>query len=143
VPRVFAEPQPTYPLHVAWGDAILLHGYELQHSAKSLELTLYWQAQRRMDASYKVFVHLVDVATGEIVVQDDAVPRRWTYPTNWWERGEVVEDTIRLSLSEVLPGRYRLVVGLYDQGTRERLPAYSADGERYPDDAVPLTTVQY
>jgi hypothetical protein len=142
LPRVFAEPQPTHPLHVVWGDVILLRGYDLQSSAESLELTLYWQAQRRMDVSYKVFVHLVDAATGAIVVQDDAVPRRWTYPTNWWERGEVVEDTIPVSLSGVPPGRYRLVLGLYDQGTEERLLAYSADGEQYPYDAVPLTTVQ-
>jgi len=143
LPRVFVEPQPTHPLHVVWGDAILLRGYDLQRSAESLELTLYWQAQRRMDASYKVFVHLADVATGAIVGQDDAVPRRWAYPTTWWERGEVVEDTIPLSLNGVPPGRYRLVLGLYDQGTGERLPAYSADGERYADDAVPLTTVQH
>jgi len=143
LPRVFIEPQPTHPLHVVWGDAILLRGYDLQLSVESLELTLYWQAQRRMDASYKVFVHLVDAATGDIVGQDDAVPRRWAYPTAWWERGEVVEDTIPLSLNGVPPGRYHLVLGLYDQGTRERLPAYSADGERYPDDVVPLTTVQH
>jgi hypothetical protein len=144
LPRVFVEPRPTHPLQVVWGEVILLRGYELQRSAESpesaLALTLYWQAQQRMDISYKVFVHLVDAATGVVVVQDDAVPRRWAYPTTWWERGEVVEDTIPLSLDGVPPGQYRLVLGLYDRGTGERLPAYSADGERYPDDAVPLTT---
>jgi hypothetical protein len=88
-------------------------------------------------------VHLVDVATGAIVVQDDAVPRHWTYPTAWWERGEVIEDAILLPLNGVPPGRYCLVLGLYDQSTGERVPAYSADGERYPDDAVPVTTVQH
>ncbi len=143
LPRVFVTPQPTHPLQVVWGDVILLRGYDLQLSVELLELTLYWQAQRRMGSSYKVFVHLVDAATGDIVGQDDAVPRRWAYPTNWWERGEVVEDTIPLSLNGVPPGRYRLVLGLYDQGTGERLPAYSAEGERYPDDVVPLTTVQH
>jgi hypothetical protein len=141
LPRVFVAPQPTHPQHVVWGDAILLRGYDLQLSVESLELTLYWQAQRRMDVSYKVFVHLVDPTTGAIVVQDDAVPRRWAYPTTWWERGEMVEDTIPLSLNGVPPGGYRLVLGLYDQSTAERLPAYSADGVRYADDAVPLTTV--
>jgi hypothetical protein len=40
------------------------------------------------------------------------------------------------------PGQYHLVIGLYDQATGERLPAYSADGEQYPDDAVPLTKLQ-
>jgi hypothetical protein len=142
LPRVFVEPRPAHPLHVRWGDVILLRGYELQGSAKSLELTLYWQAERRMDVSYKVFVHLIDLTTGTIVAQDDAVPRRWMYHTTWWERSEVVEDTISLSLDGVSSGRYRLVVGLYDPETGERLPVYSADGERYPDDAAPLTTVQ-
>jgi len=142
LPRVFSEPTPTHPLHARWGEAILLHGYDLQTSAESLELTLYWQAERRMDVSYKVFVHLRDLASGTVVAQDDAVPRRWTYPTTWWERGEVVEDTVALSLDGVSPGRYRLILGLYDPETGERLPASSDDGERYPGDAVPLTTVQ-
>jgi hypothetical protein len=95
-----------------------------------------------MDVSYKVFVHLIDLTTGAIVAQDDVVPRRWTYPTTWWERDEVVEDTVALSLDGVSPGQYRLLVGLYDPEAGQRLLAYSADGERYPDDAVPLTTVQ-
>ena len=135
--------RPAHPLHVRWGDVILLRGYELQDSVESLELTLYWEVQRKMDVSYKVFVHLIDLTTGIIVVQDDAVPRRWAYPTTRWERDEVVEDTVSLPLNEVPPGQYRLVIGLYDQATGERLPAYSADDEHYPDDVVPLTTVQH
>jgi hypothetical protein len=142
LPRVSVEPKPAQPLHARWGDVIILGGYDLQASAKSLELTLYWQAEQRMDVSYKVFVHLIDLTTGAIVAQDDAVPRRWAYPTTWWERGEVVEDTVALSLDGVSPGQYRLIVGLYDSQTGQRLPAYSADGGRYPDDALPLTTVQ-
>ena len=142
LPRVFVEPRPVHPLHVRWGDVILLRGYDLQDSADSLELTLYWQAERRMNVSYKVFVHLIDLTTGTIVAQDDVVPRRWMYPTSWWERGEVVEDPISLSLDGVASGQYRLALGFYDPETGERLPAYSGDGERYPDDAVPLTTVR-
>jgi hypothetical protein len=141
-PRVFVEPRPTHPLQARWGEVILLHGYDLQSSAETLELTLYWQAEQRMDVSYKIFVHLVDLATGTIVAQDDAVPRRWTYPTTQWERGEVVEDTIAMPLDEVSPGRYRLTVGLYHPGTGKRLAVYSPSGKRYPDDALPLTTVQ-
>jgi hypothetical protein len=125
-----------------WGDVILLRGYDVQLSAEALELTLYWRAQRRMDVSYKVFVHLIEPTTGAVVAQDDAIPGRWTYPTTWWERDEVVKDTIPLPLDGVPSGQYQLTVGLYDPGTGERLPAYSAEGERYPDDAVPLTTVQ-
>jgi hypothetical protein len=134
--------QPEHPLQVLWGNAISLQGYDLHQSAEMLELTIYWQAQRRMDTSYKFFVHLINPVTGDIIAQDDAVPRRWTYPTTEWKRDEVVQDTISLPLDGG-PGQYHLMVGFYDPGTGERLPAYTADGERSPDDAVPLTTVQH
>jgi hypothetical protein len=142
LPGVAVEPKPMQLLGARWGEVILLRGYDLQVTAELLELTLYWQAERGMDASYKVFVHLVDLSTGAIVAQDDAVPRRWTYPTTLWEPGELVEDTISVPLTEVSPGGYRLAVGLYDPATGGRLPAYSAAGDRYPDDAVPLAAVQ-
>jgi hypothetical protein len=95
-----------------------------------------------MDVSYKVFVHLVDQSTGTIVVQDDAVPRRWTYPTTLWETGEVVADTVVLSVDGLPKGRYLLLVGLYDPANGERLPAHSPQGGGYPGNAVPLTVVE-
>ena len=142
LPRTYDAPGQPHSLHARWGQVILLPGYDLQESGESLRLTFYWQAVQRMDVSYKAFVHLVDEATGAIVVQDDAVPRRWTYPTNLWDPGEVVADTVVLPLGGVSPGRYRLQLGLYDPTTGQRLSAYSAQGERYLDDAVPLTSVK-
>ncbi len=142
--HIEVEPlQPAFPLQATWAGAILLHGFDLQQSIESLELTAYWQALQEMDISYKVFVHLIDSASGRPVVQDDAVPRRWTYPTTEWTRNEVVDDTILLPLDGVPRGRYDLVIGLYDPATGERLPAFSAQGSRYSDDAVPLTMVQH
>jgi len=132
----------AHPSHARWGQAILLPAYDVQQdSAGSLRLTLYWQALREIDVSYKIFVHLIDQNTGAIVVQDDAVPRRWTYPTTMWKPGEVVADTIVLSLDGVSKGRYLLQVGLYDPANAERLPAYSPQGEQYADNVVPLTVV--
>jgi hypothetical protein len=142
LPRVFVEPSPSQELEVQWGESVLLRGYDLQTSADSLGLTLYWQAKERMDASYKVFVHLVDPATGKVVAQHDAVPREWGYPTSWWEAGEVVEDTATLSLDGVGSGDYELWVGLYDAETGVRLPAHTTSGEQVVDDAVLLTTVE-
>jgi hypothetical protein len=144
--RIEALPWTYDPLgrapvwHARGGQAILLPAYQVQQdSASSLRLTLYWQALRRMDVSYKVFVHMVDQSTGAIVAQNDSVPRRWTYPTTLWEPGEVVADTVMLSLDGVPKGRYRLQVGLYDPTNGERLPAYSHQGEQYADNVVPLT----
>jgi hypothetical protein len=95
-----------------------------------------------MDRSYKVFVHLVDPSTGDLVVQDDSVPLQWMYPTDWWEAGEVVEDLIELPMVSVPSGDYLLKVGVYDQDTGMRLDAYSEDGEHGIGDILLLTEVQ-
>jgi hypothetical protein len=134
--------EPAFPTEATWTDMVLLHGFDLRQSTESLELTVYWEALQEMGISYKVFVHLIDPASGSPVVQDDAVPRGWTYPTTQWTRNEVVDDRILLPLDGVAQGQYNLVIGLYDPETGERLSAFSAQGQRYPDDAVPLTTLE-
>jgi hypothetical protein len=74
-----------------------------------------------MDQSYKFFIHLYDIESGDIIAQADVIPRDWTYPTTWWEAGEVVSDEIQLT--SVVPGQYQLAVGVYDPETGERLCA--------------------
>ena len=141
--RDFDEPTPGQATEVQFGETLLLRGYDLRPLGDSLELVLYWQAIQRMDRSYKVFVHLVDSSTGNVVVQDDSVPRRWTYPTHWWETGEVVEDLIELPMGSVPTGDYLLDVGVYDQDTGVRLDALSDSGEQYLGDSLLLTEVQW
>jgi hypothetical protein len=137
------EALPAHIVNAVWGDVIRLNGYGLGVSSDSLALTIYWQALRRMQASYKVFVHVVDPVTNAIVAQDDSVPRHWTSPTNTWQPGEVVEDTLTVPLSGVAPGEYQLFIGLYDAATGERLAAFSTDGQRQPNDSVLLTAFQH
>jgi hypothetical protein len=140
--HVSVEPlDPMHPLQVRFGEELVLRGYDLTQSRGLLELTGYWQAQREMETSYKVFVHLVDLRTGEIVGQYDAVPRRWTYPTNRWQPREVVDDPISLSMSDVPPRHYRVKIGCYDPESGERLPVYDENGELLPDGVLPLATV--
>jgi hypothetical protein len=141
-PRVFDVPDDIEPVDVAWEDKLSLPGFALQQTDDRLELTLYWQALDRLESSYKVFVHLIDETTGQIVTQDDSVPRQWSYPTDWWERGEVVEDTILLSLEDVAPGRYQVSVGWYDPISGTRLEAISGVGAPYPDNSVVLANWQ-
>jgi hypothetical protein len=120
--RVFELPEPQVPLSAAFGQDLRLLGYDLQQAPAELRLTLHWQAQHRMDTFYKFFVHLFDNTTGELVSQADVVPRDWSYPTLWWERGEVVSDEIILPTAGLAPGAYRLTVGVYDAETGARLP---------------------
>jgi hypothetical protein len=98
---------------------------------------VWWVAERQPGADYTMFAHLFDPAdAGHIVAQKDGMPREGAYPTSNWMAGEVVSDTIRLSLDQVPPGSYRLTLGLYDGRTGERLAATTADGAPLPDDRV-------
>jgi hypothetical protein len=125
-------PSLSSPLDVDFADQIRLAGYELEAEAQALDLTLWWVARRQPQKDYTVFVHLFDPATETIVAQHDAMPRQGSYPTSGWLAGEVVSETVRLSLDGAPPGSYRLAVGLYDLATADRLPAMAPDGTLLP-----------
>jgi hypothetical protein len=126
IERVFERPRVEVPVEALFGDALRLLGYDLRQEAHAVHLALHWQARQRMDVAYKFFVHLLDAETGELVAQVDVVPRDWTYPTTWWESGEVVSDEIALSTSDVPSGVYRVAIGVYDPETGARLPVTGA-----------------
>jgi hypothetical protein len=124
--RVFERPEVQVPVEAFFGDRLRLLGYDLRAAlrpeARGLDVTLHWQAVQRMEVAFKFFVHLLDLETGELVAQADVMPHDWTYPTHWWEKGEFVSDKITLSVSDVPPGVYRVVIGVYDPETGVRLP---------------------
>ena len=119
--RSFAVPAMAHEVDASFGDDLSLMGYDVEMEADSLRITLHWQALRRMDVSYTMFVHVFDPTTNEIVTQADVVPYGFTYPTSWWEAGEVVSDQIVIPLEEVPAGQYGLAVGVYDADTGDRL----------------------
>ncbi|MGD8969559.1 MAG: hypothetical protein PVI07_18795, partial [Anaerolineae bacterium] len=131
LPRAFEPPEDVgRALDAQFGDEFQLLGYGLVQEDDFLKLTLHWRALRQPGAYYKVFVHLFDPATELVVAQHDAAPRGWTYPTTWWEEGEVVSDDVSLSLTNVPDGRYRLGVGLYAPDTGARLAVSHAGREQ-------------
>jgi hypothetical protein len=125
--------------NVTFGNDLRLLGYRAQRNGRDLNLVLYWRAERRMRTDYKVFVHVFDLGTRIPVAQDDAMPRRWAYPTTFWGPGEVVDDPIPISLAEVPPGTYGLAVGVYDPVTAERLSAITGDGDLLTDGLLVLS----
>jgi hypothetical protein len=127
--RVFVAPPMERAVEARFGDALRLLGYDLGVDAGAMDVTLHWEALRRMDRSYKFFVHLYDVESGEIAAQRDVIPYDWQYPTVWWEANEVVSDRVRVPLDEVPSGTYQLAVGVYDAETEDRLGIY---GEGLP-----------
>ncbi len=120
--RSFAMPPMAQRAGATFDDALHLLGYDLEVEADAIHITLHWRALRRMEARYKFFVHLYDPESKALAAQADVMSHNWTYPTTWWEAGEIVSDEIVLSLEGVPEGRYQLGVGVYHSGTGVRLP---------------------
>ena len=140
-PCVFALPgeaADTIRTNAVFGDDLRLLGYSLRHEGDHLALTLHWRAERRMETAYKIFVHVFDPATQAPVAQDDAMPRRWAYPTTLWSPGELVTDVVPISLEGVPPGAYGVALGVYDPETMERPRVVDGTGQLQPDGRLVL-----
>ncbi|GIW11782.1 MAG: hypothetical protein KatS3mg061_2839 [Dehalococcoidia bacterium] len=90
-----------------------------------LDLTLFWRAERPLLANLSVFLHLVN-AEGRLVAQSDGPPDGGRRPLPSWLAGEVVADRHQLTLS-LPPGEYRLLAGLYDPVSGQRLSGPTGD----------------
>jgi len=133
-------PQAAHPLAVDLADGVSLAGYDLEEgvarAGEAVTLTLYWEARGTPATDYQVLVHLLGDGP-EPLVQGDAPPLGGDYPTGWWAAGETIADPHPLALPDDLrPGRYRLVVGMYDLGTMARLARLDGRG-----DAIELPAV--
>jgi hypothetical protein len=104
-------------------------------------LTLTWQVQQPLDTDYTVFIQAWDTTTDTYLTGFDGQPVQGDYPTSLWASGEVIIDTHPLDLAGLLPGEYRLLAGLYNPITEERLPAFGPAGP-LPDYAVDLGTLR-
>ncbi|NDJ51719.1 MAG: hypothetical protein GYB68_01390, partial [Chloroflexi bacterium] len=86
-----------------------------------IRVAVRWEAEQAIETSYTMFAHLLD-GDGNLVAQYDAVPGGGLLPTIVWEPGEPVEGRWAVLLgSEVAPGSYTLILGLYDAASGERL----------------------
>ncbi|MBI2939815.1 MAG: hypothetical protein HYY04_05195, partial [Chloroflexi bacterium] len=140
------EAHPSEALDVRLGEHVALLGFDLPTRALSpeddLELTLYWSALQPLRQSYTVFIHLAD-SDERILAQVDRLPDDGSYPTDAWAVGEVVVDDYQLRIPpESPPGVYRLLVGMYDQATQQRLPATDSPAGRVTQDRIWLGDVE-
>jgi hypothetical protein len=121
-------PEAVMPLDARFGEALNLEGVRWHVDKDAVRLTLRWSATSYVDVDYTVFVHLVATAgSGEALAQGDAPPLDGRWPTSMWLPGIALDDHHTVPLPDDLPpGEYRLVVGLYDPATGQRLPL--ADG---------------
>jgi hypothetical protein len=135
------QPAPALPQPLAVTlsnavDSVGLTGFKLTGlSPTHLEFKLAWQAETTPQRDYTVFAQLLD-PDQNLVASFDSPPLAGAYPTSTWLAGQTIIDSRTIPVSGVKPGVYRLVVGLYDSLTQQRL--HQAGGS----DFVELTVVE-
>jgi hypothetical protein len=149
--RPYPQAVPTEPsvaVSASLGDMIELGGYSLDLNAiapdGTVQLGLYWRPRpAHLSKMYKVFVQLRN-EHDQIVAQADhymfegfitgSILKQLRDQKEW------VRDTADLSLPQGLSsGTYRLLVGLYDPDTFERVPVVA---DQSGENAVILETVK-
>lgn len=137
--RRFDLPEMQTGLNVNLDDGVTLLGYDLFTEPITgggrLRVTLYWQGRGQVNTAYTVFVHLLD-SNGALVAQHDAAPANGAIPTTDWVAKEVVTDRHLVEFPALPSGQYRLVAGMYNPATGERLPT------RGGDSAITLQTLE-
>jgi hypothetical protein len=115
------------PLTTFEDGAIRLYDAETRVSDEGTRLAvmLNWGTDGTAQGDYKVFVHVLD-ADGNNVAQADERPGEGTLPPGNWLPG-VFHDTIMVDLRQTPPGQYRVVMGLYDPVTTDRLTPSNGD----------------
>ena len=132
-------PPEVIPVGAVFGEQLRLVGYQLSRpDPKFLEVTLYWRAEQRMPIDYKVFVHVFEEETDVPVAQDDSIPHRGGFPTNFWAPGEEITDHVPIYLGNAPAGRYGVAIGVYDPVTGERLHILERDGNEPQDQRLVL-----
>lgn len=123
-PHQFEPPSNVqHPADIMFGDRIKLVGSNIVPEADQLTLTLFWQSLDALSENYKVFVHILS-PTGQIVIQQDQTPMAGQAPTTSWLPAEFITDEYIFTVppDQLVPGQYRLEVGLYNELSGQRLP---------------------
>lgn len=142
--------RPLQPALVTFGDFARLIGVKLTpdnqplHAGDKIMVELTYQAVQSTGANYTQFVHLAQSTPAGVVMaaQFDVQPQQGANPTAAWVPGEVIADQLELTLAEALPpGRYQLMVGLYDSNG-VRAVAVDANGNEFANDAAILDEIE-
>jgi hypothetical protein len=108
---------------------------------KALDLALVWRSHAPIKADYTVFAQLVG-PDGKVWAQQDNYPQQNRLPTSRWLPEEAVVDRYTLSLPpDAPPGDYRLLAGMYDWHTGQRLTV-AIDHGTAADNALELAQVR-
>jgi hypothetical protein len=126
-PEVKAESAEPQRLDVALEGGLHLDGYTvtLRDEPHTLDVRLFWRAERALPGRYALFVHLADPVTAVPLAQFDGYP---AIPTDTWADGARWVAQVSVPLPDDLPpGDYALNAGWFDPVSGKRLGVH---GER-------------
>jgi hypothetical protein len=127
----YASPQTNLemaPADAKFGPNIQLIGYGVSSPEIApgdiLQVALQWQTDKPVPENHTVFLQILDEAN-HLVGQRDAQPLA---PTMDWPANEPVFDAHGIYVEPgTPPGEHRLIMGLYNSQTGQRLPAGDGD----------------
>lgn len=118
------------PLNARLGDIVELLGYQITprnpRPGDTFTVDLYWRANGSINTSFTVTTQIIGpfnpTNNSPLWGQHDGVPVSGTFPTNEWPASLIIRDRHTLTFdADATTGEYRLVVGLYDPHTGNRL----------------------
>jgi len=140
--------QPDTPIQATLGEEIQLLGYSLpveqvrKEDATILSPEIHWKATKPVDKNYTIFLQLLD-NQNQFITGYDTQPLHGNYPTSHWQTGELIIERVDLPLpAQLEPGDYRLVTGMYEAATGQRLVAIDGKGQPYMDNLITLAKVR-
>ncbi|MDP3047123.1 MAG: hypothetical protein Q8O07_06550 [Chloroflexota bacterium] len=109
-------------------------------AGQPITVSLSWRCIRTVDRDYTVFVQVLDFQN-QVIAQTDGQPQGGGLPTSFWEQGENVVDVKVVRTPPALgAGQYRLVIGMYDLASGQRLPTRNGAGAE-TGDSITLGTI--
>jgi hypothetical protein len=120
---------PAKSTNVVAGNMIRLSGYEISRMVarprETVRVSLLWHGLTTIPTNYMVFVQLLDARDTKAGQWDGAAGGDWI-PTAVWRPNQPIWQDVPLVIApDAKPGRYRVVVGIYDPTTGIRLPLSS------------------
>lgn len=132
-----------------FGDSIRLLGYDQDRDAaapgEAVTFRFYWQAAATPTDDYSLFIHLLAEDSDAPLAQADGAPARPERLTlSWNEPSEtLISQPFALTVPpDAPPGSYRVMIGLYNYVTGQRLPVTDLTSGDSSGDALLLTRLE-
>ncbi len=142
----FVQPQVQTALMALFGEALLLQEATVARAEAHVDepaallVTLTWLAANKPTVDYRVTLRLIDSA-GNIFGQHDGFPIGPLLPPTTWNAGDAKPGYMAVPIANTMPpGRYQLVVNLYDPATLTTIP-HTAPGQSITDSALGVAIV--